>query len=181
MVALENTSTFPIIPKILCFACDLGKSCECQCHSPWAVIHSPWWSLAPLLLRASWFWILITNRWIFPAFWFFSTCPSAGQVSKATWQGFWPFHEGFWSELLGKMAPYLLPGAAHGEISLWTPSRGSVSPGTKCCPLHVPGNSVRAAAEADRLCFALAQMDSLRSHACKALPNEEKRSQRVIF
>lgn len=77
-------------------------------------------------------------------------------------------------------APYLLPGAAHEGISLWTPY-GLLVQGPNAVPRHMPENRVRAAAGADRLCFVLAQTASLGSRAYKALPNEGKRSWRVIF
>lgn len=136
MVALENGSTFPIIPKILCSARALLWLTE----KLWVLMPQPL-SCAPQAL-------VITGLNIAEGIVVLNInykqvnmplCSDSHVLfSKAGWQGFWPFHGGFWSELPSKAAPYLQPGAAYARTSLQPPSLGSASPGTECCPLpHV--------------------------------------------
>lgn len=106
MVALEKKQHIfynpqdPVLLHVHC--CDLWKSCECWCCECWWVIRSPWWSLAPLLLRASWFWMLTTNRWIFPCV-LILICPSARSPARGSGQSYPPklLHISFpWRDIL---------------------------------------------------------------------------------
>lgn len=132
MVALENNSTFPIIPKILCSARALLWLTE----KLWVLMPQPL-SCGPQALVITDFntaeGIVVLNinykQVNIPL------CSDSHLLfSKAGWQGFWPFHGGFWSELPSKAAPYLQPMQGHPYRHLpW----GLLVQGPNAVPYHM--------------------------------------------
>lgn len=183
MAALENTSTFPIIPKILCFACALLWLVEkLWVLMPQPLSCGPWILVVTGLMIAEGILVLSINskqvninyKQLNIPLRSDSHVPFSG---AAQWGSLGASGQSYPAKVL-HICCLVLPMKEYPYGHL---PKGLLVQGPNAVPLHMPGNSVRAAAEADRLCFALAQTASLGSRAYKALPNEGKRSWRVIF